>query len=95
MSHQSAVLFFQNKSATSNQPTIFFSQNKSASTINHQPNEQGVDIKTLLVYGLISVASILEKNYYSRPYPLTLNLLPVLLHSLGYYSLFSHPNRRN
>jgi hypothetical protein len=31
ISHQPAVLFSQNKSATSNQPTIFFSQNKPAS----------------------------------------------------------------
>jgi hypothetical protein len=30
MSHQSAVIFSQNKSVTSNQPTVLFSQNKSA-----------------------------------------------------------------
>jgi hypothetical protein len=40
ISHQPAVLFSQNKSATSNQPTILFSQNKSAPAISHQPNEQ-------------------------------------------------------
>jgi hypothetical protein len=41
ISHQTAVLFSQNKSATGNQPTIFFSQNKSAPVISHhQPNEQ-------------------------------------------------------
>jgi hypothetical protein len=39
ISHQPAVLFSQNKSATSNQPTVFFSQNKSAPAISHQPNE--------------------------------------------------------
>jgi hypothetical protein len=39
ISHQSAVLFSQNKPATNNQPTVFFSQNKLASTISHQPNE--------------------------------------------------------
>jgi hypothetical protein len=40
ISHQSAVLFSQNKSATSNQPAVLFSQNKSTSAISHQPNEQ-------------------------------------------------------
>jgi hypothetical protein len=43
ISHQPAVLFSQNKSATSNQPTILFSQNKPAPAISHQPNEQAVD----------------------------------------------------
>jgi hypothetical protein len=42
ISHQPAVLFSQNKSATSNQPTLFFSQKKSTSAISHQPNEQAV-----------------------------------------------------
>jgi hypothetical protein len=40
ISHQPAVLFSQNKPATSNQPTVFFSHNKSAQAISHQPNEQ-------------------------------------------------------
>jgi hypothetical protein len=40
ISHQPAVLFSQNKSATSSQPTILFSQNKPAPAISHQPNEQ-------------------------------------------------------
>jgi hypothetical protein len=39
ISHQPAVLFSQNKPATSNQPAILFSQNKSAPAISHQPNE--------------------------------------------------------
>jgi hypothetical protein len=39
ISHQAAVLFSQNKPATSNQPTIFFSHNKSAPAISHQPAE--------------------------------------------------------
>jgi hypothetical protein len=38
--HQPAVLFSQNKPATSNQPAVFFSQNKPAPAISHQPNEQ-------------------------------------------------------
>jgi hypothetical protein len=42
ISHQPAVLFSQNKSATSNQPAVLFSQNKSAPVISHQPNEQAV-----------------------------------------------------
>jgi hypothetical protein len=40
ISHQPAVLFFQNKPVTSNQPAVLFSQNKSAPAISHQPNEQ-------------------------------------------------------
>jgi hypothetical protein len=44
ISHQPAVLFSQNKSATNNQPTVFFSQNKPAPAVSHQPNEQAVDV---------------------------------------------------
>jgi hypothetical protein len=40
ISHQPAVLFSQNKPATSNQPALLFSQNKPAPAINHQPTEQ-------------------------------------------------------
>jgi hypothetical protein len=40
ISHQPAVLFSQNKPATSNQPAILFSQNKPAPAISHQPTEQ-------------------------------------------------------
>jgi hypothetical protein len=40
ISHQLAVLFSQNKPATSNQPAVLFSHNKSAPAISHQPNEQ-------------------------------------------------------
>jgi hypothetical protein len=40
ISYQPAVLFSQNKPATSNQPTVLFSPNKSAPAISHQPNEQ-------------------------------------------------------
>jgi hypothetical protein len=45
ISHQPAVLFFQNKPATSNQPTILFSQNKSAPAISHQTNEQAASLE--------------------------------------------------
>jgi hypothetical protein len=44
ISHQPAVLFSQNKSATSNQPTVLFSQNKPAPAVSHQPNEQADDL---------------------------------------------------
>jgi hypothetical protein len=40
ISHQAAVLFSHNKSATNNQPAVLFSQNKPAPVISHQPNEQ-------------------------------------------------------
>jgi hypothetical protein len=40
ISHQPAVLFSQNKPATSNQPTVLLSHNKPAPVISHQPNEQ-------------------------------------------------------
>jgi hypothetical protein len=39
ISHQPAVLFSKNKSATSNLSVVFFSQNKPAPAISHQPNE--------------------------------------------------------
>jgi hypothetical protein len=42
ISHQPAVLFSQNKPATSNQPAVLFSQNKPAPAISHQPTEQAV-----------------------------------------------------
>jgi hypothetical protein len=51
ISHQPAVLFSQNKPATSNQPTVLFSQNKSAPAINHQPNEQ-VDTAMELIFAI-------------------------------------------
>jgi hypothetical protein len=40
ISHQPAVLFSQNKSATSNQTAVLFSQKKSSQVTGHQPNEQ-------------------------------------------------------
>jgi hypothetical protein len=39
ISHQPAVLFSQNKPATSQR---YFSQTKSAPAISHQPNKQAV-----------------------------------------------------
>jgi hypothetical protein len=50
ISHQPAVLFSQNKPATSNQPTVRFSQDKPAPAISHQPNEQAVyDFNTFTI----------------------------------------------
>jgi hypothetical protein len=43
ISHQPAVLFAQNKPATSNQTAVLFSQNKPAPAISHQPTEQALD----------------------------------------------------
>jgi hypothetical protein len=40
ISHQPAVLFSHNKSATSNQSAVLFSQNKPAPAISYQPTEQ-------------------------------------------------------
>jgi hypothetical protein len=44
ISHQPAVLFSQNKPATSNQPSVLFSQNKPAPATSHQPTEHAVDL---------------------------------------------------
>jgi hypothetical protein len=64
ISHQPAVLFSQNKPATSNQPAVLFSQNKSASAISHQPNEQAVGCynSPLLLQVRVANFSALEKN---------------------------------
>jgi hypothetical protein len=47
ISHQPAVLFSQNKPATSNQPAALFSQNKPPPAISHQPTEQAELLKNL------------------------------------------------
>jgi hypothetical protein len=46
ISHQPAVFFSQNESATSNQPAVLFTQNKPALAISHQPTEQAVHRST-------------------------------------------------
>jgi hypothetical protein len=43
ISHQPAVLFSQNKPATSDQPAVLFSQNEPAPAISHQPTEQAAN----------------------------------------------------
>jgi hypothetical protein len=50
ISHQPAVLFSQNKPATSNQPAVLFSQNKPAPAINHQPTEQAGVFTVLVMF---------------------------------------------
>jgi hypothetical protein len=55
ISHQSAVLFSQNKSATSNQPAVLFSQNKPAPAISHQPTEQACSRCTFSFQSLVMV----------------------------------------
>jgi hypothetical protein len=42
ISHQTTVLFSQNKPATNNQSAVLFSQNKPASAISHHPNKQAI-----------------------------------------------------
>jgi hypothetical protein len=50
--HQPAVLYSQNKSATSNQTAVLFSQNKPAPATSHQPNEQALPPLPLLINNL-------------------------------------------
>jgi hypothetical protein len=47
ISHRPAVLFSQNKSATSNQPTVLFSRTKPAPAVSHQQNEQAVALRMI------------------------------------------------
>jgi hypothetical protein len=55
LAYQPAVLFSQNKPATSNQSAILFSQNKPASAISHQPTEQA---DCLIVFFKVKPAEI-------------------------------------
>jgi hypothetical protein len=50
ISHQPAVLFSQNKPATSNQPAVVFSQNKPAPAISPQLTEQAGSDKKYMCY---------------------------------------------
>jgi hypothetical protein len=60
ISHQLAVLFSQNKPATSNQPAVLFSQNKSASAISHH---QGCRLAVADVHSALEKSNLL----YPRP----------------------------
>jgi hypothetical protein len=57
INHRPAVLFSQNKSATSNQPAVLFSQNKSAPAISHQPNEQVVELRVCAGVGSLNATN--------------------------------------
>jgi hypothetical protein len=66
ISHQPAVLFSHNKTATSNQPAVLFSQNKSAPAISHQPTEQA---ESLLERGIpLCLASQSPHVYQCSPH---------------------------
>jgi hypothetical protein len=62
ISHQPAVLFSQNKSATSNQPAVLFSQNKQEPAISHQPNEQPVRLDSIVLLSF-QYSSIYPNKY--------------------------------
>jgi hypothetical protein len=64
ISHQSVVLFSQNKPTIINQPTILFYQNKLASAITHQPNEQVAGGQNVFV-GILGAG--LKANYLQLP----------------------------
>jgi hypothetical protein len=53
ISHQSAVLFSQNKPTTSNQTAVLFSQNKSTPATSHQPNKQAYTLPLLIVMWML------------------------------------------
>jgi hypothetical protein len=74
ISHQPAVLFSQNKPATSNQSTVLFSQNKPAPAISHQPNEQVGDRgdRRPNTYGSLATTLVLR----TRPASLAVSGLP-------------------
>jgi hypothetical protein len=85
ISHQSAVLFSHNKSATSNQSTVLFSHNKSAPAISHQPNKRTACFVGILPWymesratGRASPACSCRLAYRrSRPTSLRTSLLPL------------------
>jgi hypothetical protein len=66
ISHQPAVLFSQNKPATSNQPTVLFSQNKLAPAISHQPTEQVAKQRTTILLLLeANIVHNIQSNKYN------------------------------
>jgi hypothetical protein len=56
ISHQLAILFSQNKPATSNQPAVLFSHNKPASAISHE-HAQSADLHGYCLICLCVAAS--------------------------------------
>jgi hypothetical protein len=66
ISHQPAVLFSQNKPATSNQSAVLFSQNKPAPVISHQPTEQVVYVCRLqTIVGQICCRNLIVGNQFT------------------------------
>jgi hypothetical protein len=63
ISHQPAVLFSQNKPATSNQPTVLFSQKKSAPATNQQYFSLGTNQPPTISQQYFS----LRKNQHQPP----------------------------
>jgi hypothetical protein len=63
ISHQPAVLFSQNKPATSNQPTVLFSQKKSAPASNQQYFSLGTNQPPAISQQYFS----LRKNQHQPP----------------------------
>jgi hypothetical protein len=70
ISHQSAVLFSQNKSDTSNQPTVLFSQKRPAPAIS-QPNS--CSLRHSLNINSRTVASSSQPNSCSLRHSLNIN----------------------
>jgi hypothetical protein len=66
ISHQPAVLFSQNKPATSNRPAVLFSQNKPPPAISHRPTEQAASCSRIYrqcPLDLQSLSEVKEKTY--------------------------------
>jgi hypothetical protein len=82
ISHQPAVLFSQNKPATSNQPAVLFSHNKSAPAISHQPNEQaaGCCTQAAAPWGLVALVA----DALSLPLPARKQDQPQCLRTVGW-----------
>jgi hypothetical protein len=55
ISHQPAVLFSQNKPATSNQSAVLSSRTKSTPATSHQPNEQAVQFETKEILDILGI----------------------------------------
>jgi predicted protein tyrosine phosphatase len=58
-----AVLFTQNKPATSNQAAVLFSHNKSAPTISHQSNEQAEHLAAQSTVRCFTVMFVLRRIF--------------------------------
>jgi hypothetical protein len=66
ISHQPAVLFSQDKSATSNQSTVLFSQNKSAPVTSQTNMLQVLSSRNLLVTRMWDMEAPNENHHVPR-----------------------------